>query len=134
MLRRSRNLIGPYHFWGISPRNSTLFTRPFLAGRHVWDRHETRGGKGRMMDGFHNHFISLCQCFEVAQKMNNELLESVKEMTLVGLALCIVSKLLCFIGKEIIYHCILCHCFFNSPFLLSPSSLPRFLLDQEDLW
>ena len=33
------------------------------------------------------------QCFEVAQKMNNELLESVKEMTLVGLTLCVVSKL-----------------------------------------
>ena len=33
------------------------------------------------------------QCFEVAQKMNNELLESVKEMTLVGLALCVVNKL-----------------------------------------
>ena len=30
---RSHNRIGPYHFWGISPRNSTLFTRPFLAGR-----------------------------------------------------------------------------------------------------
>ena len=27
---RSRNLIGPYHFWGISSRNSTFFTRPFL--------------------------------------------------------------------------------------------------------
>ena len=26
------NLIDPYHFWGISPRNLTLFTRPFLAG------------------------------------------------------------------------------------------------------
>ena len=25
---RSRNLIGSYHFWGISPRNSTLLTRP----------------------------------------------------------------------------------------------------------
>ena len=29
----SRNLICPYLFWVISPRNSTSFTRPFLAGR-----------------------------------------------------------------------------------------------------
>ena len=28
---QSHNLIGPYHFWGISPRN--LFTRPFLTRR-----------------------------------------------------------------------------------------------------
>ena len=27
---RSLNFIGPYHFWGISPRNLTSFTRPFL--------------------------------------------------------------------------------------------------------
>ena len=26
----SLNLIGPYHFWIISPRNLTLFTRPVL--------------------------------------------------------------------------------------------------------
>ena len=26
------NLIGPYHFWVIRPRNFTLFTRLFLAG------------------------------------------------------------------------------------------------------
>ena len=32
----SRSLIGHYHFWVISPRNLTLFTRPFLAGRRVW--------------------------------------------------------------------------------------------------
>jgi len=25
-----------YRFWEISPRNLTLFTRPFLAGRRVW--------------------------------------------------------------------------------------------------
>ena len=37
----SRNLIGHYHFWGISPRNSTSFTRPFLAGRRAWAGHET---------------------------------------------------------------------------------------------
>ena len=40
----SRNLIGSYHFWVISPRNSTLFTlftRPFLAGRCVQAGHET---------------------------------------------------------------------------------------------
>ena len=38
---RSCNLTGPYHFWVISPRNSTLFTRPFLAGRRVRAGHET---------------------------------------------------------------------------------------------
>ena len=38
----SRNLIGPYHFLGISPRNSTSFlSRPFLARRHVRAGHET---------------------------------------------------------------------------------------------
>ena len=35
----SRNLIGPYHFWGISP---TSFTRPFLVRRRAWAGHETR--------------------------------------------------------------------------------------------
>ena len=30
----SHNLIGPYRFWAISPRNSTSFTRPFHAGRY----------------------------------------------------------------------------------------------------
>ena len=39
---RSHNLIGPYHFWRISPRNSTLFTRPFFTGRHARARHETK--------------------------------------------------------------------------------------------
>ena len=36
---QSCNLIGHYHFWGRSPRNLTLFTRPLLAGRHAraWD-------------------------------------------------------------------------------------------------
>ena len=38
----SRNLIGLYHFWVISPRNLTLFTRPFLAGRHVWAGYEPK--------------------------------------------------------------------------------------------
>lgn len=57
-----------------------------------------RGGRRRRRLGvYDNHFIFLCQCFEVAQKMNNELLESVKEMTLVGLVACVVSKVLCFI-------------------------------------
>jgi len=37
----SRNLIGPYCFWVISLKNSTSFTRPFLARRHVWAGHET---------------------------------------------------------------------------------------------
>ena len=38
---RSRNLIGHYPFWVISPRNSTSFTRPFLAGRRARAGHET---------------------------------------------------------------------------------------------
>ena len=38
---RSRNLIGHYPFWVISPRNSTSFTRPFLARRHARAGHET---------------------------------------------------------------------------------------------
>ena len=38
---QSRGRIGPYHFWGISPRNSTLFTRLFLAGRRMQAGHET---------------------------------------------------------------------------------------------
>ena len=35
-------------FWGISPRNSTLFTRWFLPSRHdiVWGGHETRVPSG----------------------------------------------------------------------------------------
>ena len=39
---RSHNLIGHYHFWVISPRNTTLFTRQFLAGRRARVGHETR--------------------------------------------------------------------------------------------
>ena len=39
---QSRNLIGHYPFWVISPRNSTSFTRPFLAGRRARAGHETR--------------------------------------------------------------------------------------------
>ena len=39
---QSRNLIGHYPFWVISPRNSTSFTRPFLAGRRAWAGHETK--------------------------------------------------------------------------------------------
>ena len=38
---RSRNLIGHYPFWVISPRNLTSFTRPFLAGRRARAGHET---------------------------------------------------------------------------------------------
>ena len=38
----SRNLIGPYCFWEISPRNSTLFTRPILTMRRTWAGHETK--------------------------------------------------------------------------------------------
>ena len=39
---RSCNLIGPYHFWGISLRNLTLFIRPFLTGRCAQAEHETK--------------------------------------------------------------------------------------------
>ena len=38
---QSRNLIGHYPLWVISPRNSTSFTRPFLAGRRARAGHET---------------------------------------------------------------------------------------------
>ena len=40
---QSRNLIGHYLFWVISPRNSTSFTRPFLARRHARAEYETKG-------------------------------------------------------------------------------------------
>ena len=39
---QSRNLIGHYPFWVISPRNSTSFTRPFLARRRARAGHETK--------------------------------------------------------------------------------------------
>ena len=45
---RSRNLIGHYPFWVISPRNSTSFTRPFLAGRRARAGHETKPMYGRV--------------------------------------------------------------------------------------
>ena len=32
---QSHNLIGPYHLLGISPRNSTLFTRSFFVRRRA---------------------------------------------------------------------------------------------------
>ena len=41
---QSHNLIGHYSFWVISPRNSTLFTRPFLTERCAQAGHETRTG------------------------------------------------------------------------------------------
>lgn len=63
---------------------------------------EWRGGRRRRLGVYDNHFISLCQCFEVAQKMNNELLESVKEMTLVGLVACVVSKVSFCLENELI--------------------------------
>ena len=44
--RAIRNLIGPYYFWGINPRNSTLLTRPFLTRRHTQAGHETNGALG----------------------------------------------------------------------------------------
>ena len=38
---QSRNLIDPYDFWIISPRNFTSFTRPFLGSRCALAGHET---------------------------------------------------------------------------------------------
>ena len=38
---QSHNLIGPYHFWGISSKNSTSFTRLFRTRRHVQAGHKT---------------------------------------------------------------------------------------------
>ena len=35
-----------YHVWVISPRNSTLFTRLFLTGRHAQAGHETNVNSG----------------------------------------------------------------------------------------
>ena len=46
---QSRNLIGHYPFWVISPRNSTSFTRPFLAGRRAWAGHETTTAYAEVM-------------------------------------------------------------------------------------
>ena len=43
---RSHNLIGPYHFLGISPRNLTSFTRLFLAGRRTRIGHKTTREEG----------------------------------------------------------------------------------------
>ena len=64
---RSRNLIGHYPFWVISPRNSTSFTRPFLAGRRVWAGHETRLEYGH---------IKLISCFwSVCGSIFSELLD-----------------------------------------------------------
>ena len=33
--------MGPYRLWVLSPRNVTLFTRSFLAGRRTWVGHKT---------------------------------------------------------------------------------------------
>ena len=38
------NLVGHYHFWGISPKSLTLFIRLFLARRHAQAGHETTLG------------------------------------------------------------------------------------------
>ena len=43
---RPRNLIGHYHVWVKSPRNSTSFTRLFLTGKRARVGHETRKDKG----------------------------------------------------------------------------------------
>ena len=48
------NLIRPYQFWA---RNLTLFTRLFLAGRHMWASHETTSDpvEWRMIPGGSNN-------------------------------------------------------------------------------
>ena len=48
---RSRNLIGPYHFWCISPKNSTLFTIVFLTGKHMQAGDETNYPNARPAAG-----------------------------------------------------------------------------------
>ena len=42
VLHNNYQFCSPYHFWGINPRNSTLFTTPFFAGRYTWAGHKTR--------------------------------------------------------------------------------------------
>ena len=44
LLRIQSNLIDPYHFLEISPRNLTSFTRLFLTGRDTWAGHKTNVG------------------------------------------------------------------------------------------
>ena len=46
----NEDLIGSYHFWEISSRNSTSFTRPFLARRCTWAGHETNHVLPQMVD------------------------------------------------------------------------------------
>ena len=55
---RSSNLIGHYPFWVISPRNSTSFTRPFLAGRRARAGHETSPKNGKIkMDSLRGRIL-----------------------------------------------------------------------------
>ena len=57
----SCKLIGHYHFWVISPKNSTSFTTPFLAGRRAWAGHKTRTHHPlRLLE---EHFFDLCRAF-----------------------------------------------------------------------
>ena len=51
------NPIGPYHFWGISPRNSTSFTRLLLTGRCAWAGHKITPTSS-WLGGF-NNFVTL---------------------------------------------------------------------------
>ena len=45
-------------FWGISPRNSTSFTRPFLTWRHAWAGHEIIPTSSWLGE-FSNFFVTL---------------------------------------------------------------------------
>ena len=55
----SQNLIGLYHFFGISPRNSTLFTRPFLTRRETTQTgYETSGADTDI--GNVSHWLGAC--------------------------------------------------------------------------
>ena len=66
---RSRNLIGHYPFWVISPRNSTLFTKPFLTGRRARAGHKTRPSlalfPGHSQILSHSHFLHSCGIIKI---------------------------------------------------------------------
>ena len=52
---QSHNLIGPYHFWAISPRNSTSFTRSFLTRRCKQAGHKTKTAVTRPFLALQSH-------------------------------------------------------------------------------
>ena len=60
---QSHNLIGPHPFWEISLRNSTFYTRPLLAGRHMQAGHEAKfiGQE----DNLAGHFLQISKVREI---------------------------------------------------------------------